>query len=310
MSEQRIYFLGFLSNVDSSILGVNLNHGFKIKAISLHDGSSLISILSGSPSRIVRGHLYMKFRCLNGSRTSYVIENSFQGIMDEGEWFPEATEFSNKQINGYLIPVLQLMRLFKEGNILLPLYYVYVIENEKARLLMSAESVRYISNDPYRLKNSELPELHRFIQDVKLPFKNPILQLAFENFELSYDISNMAVAFLTLMIGLETLLNRGEHELGYSISRNGAVLLGRDKEDSQNIFSEIRNLYKKRSIIVHTGKWDIVTKEDLLNLRHYVRESIKEIYRMGKSKKEILDLLNSHGFGERRLLESFLEDLK
>lgn len=101
------------------------------------------------------------------------------------------------------------------------------------------------------------------------------------------------------MVSIETLLNPGEHELTYRISRNAAVLLGKEKEDSKMIFSEIKDLYNKRSKIVHAGNSNIINNEDLLKLRHYVRESIKEINKIGKNKNYLLDMLNSCGFGER-----------
>ena len=164
---------------------------------------------------------------------------------------------------------------------------------------MSSASSLYVSREPYHLESSELPDLQIFIQNTKLPFKQSFLQLAFENFELSYKIRNMNLSFVSLMISLETLLNPGEHELTYRISRNTAVLLGKDREESKQIFSEVKELYKKRSQIVHYGKSNIIKKGDLLKLRNYVRDSIKQIYKMGENKNEILDLLNSCGFGER-----------
>ena len=86
--------------------------------------------------------------------------------------------------------------------------------------------------------------------------------------------------------------------LNYRISRNAAVLLGKDKKDSKEIKRKVKELYSKRSAIVHAGKSNSMNKEDLLKLRHYVRESIKEFNKIGKSKDEVLDLLDSLGFGE------------
>jgi len=164
---------------------------------------------------------------------------------------------------------------------------------------MSGKMHLHVSPGLYTLEKSEIPDLQGFIQNTKLPFKEPFLQLAFENFELSYQIHNINLSFLSLMISLEPLFNPGSQELRYRISRNTAVLLGKENEDSKMIFSEIKDLYDKRSNIVHAGKSNIINNEDLLKLRHYVRESIKEINKMCKSKSELLDLLNSCGFGDR-----------
>jgi len=87
--------------------------------------------------------------------------------------------------------------------------------------------------------------------------------------------------------------------LQYRISRNAAVLLGEKREDSKEIFSQVNKLYEKRSKIVHFGTRRVIEKEDLLKLRNYVRESIKEIYHIDKDKNEVMVLLNTCGFGER-----------
>jgi hypothetical protein len=191
------------------------------------------------------------------------------------------------------------MRLFKEGNICIPLKYYFRIDNKTPKRSMFETTSKYIGIGPkYLLKNSEIPNLQKFIRNTKLPFKEPFLQLAFEIYELSYETHNEMLSFLSLMIGLETLFNPGGGELRYRISRNVAVFLGKEKKDSEKIQSEIKELYNKRSILVHNGKANI-KPEDLLKSRYYLRESIKEIYEIGKNKDELLDMLNSCGFGER-----------
>ena len=80
------------------------------------------------------------------------------------------------------------------------------------------------------------------------------------------------------MISLEALFNPGVHELRHRISRNAAVLLGSNREESSVIFSDIKGLYDKRSKVVHTGESSVIDKDALSRLRHYVRESIKKMY--------------------------------
>jgi hypothetical protein len=179
----------------------------------------------------------------------------------------------------------------------MPCYYLHYVKNGKPQLYMSAETTRQTTVERYRLDETELPDLQKFIQDTKLPFAMPFLELAFENFELSYEIDNTNLSFLTLVISLETLLNRGPYELRYSLSRNAAALLGRDKEQFIMIFNEVKNLYDKRSEIVHSGKTGVIAPEDLLRIRYYVRKSVKEVCRIGKDKDDLLALLNLRGFG-------------
>lgn len=304
MSKKEIHFMGLLANTDTSILNVNLDHGFKIYAISDREGVNLISIFESLPLMEIHKKLFMDFHCLSEEKL-YYIGNSFESdieMNDKGVLtvFPsKVAEFDNNLVHGYLNHVIRLMRLFKEGNICMPLKYYYFIDNNIPKSFMRMRTHLYVSPELYTLESSEIPDLKRFIQNTKLPFKESSLQLAFENFELSYKIHNINLSFLSLMISLETLFNPGRQELRYRVSRNTAVLLGKENEDSKMIFSKIKDLYDKRSKVVHTGISNIINKEDLLKLRHYVRESIKEINKIGKSKNELLDLLNSCGFGER-----------
>jgi hypothetical protein len=70
---------------------------------------------------------------------------------------------------------------------------------------------------------------------IRYPFRKT-LQLAFNNFNLSYEVENVNLQFLSLMNGMEVLFNpSGGGELTYRISRNTAVLLGQDKIEAENI---------------------------------------------------------------------------
>ena len=302
MPKKEIHFRGFLTNTDASILQLSLSHGFKIRALSESEASDFIIAVEKVQQWKAVKIFFMRYPCLNSQEKQvYVINNSIEADIKTGEsrWFDIVARFDNKFFHGYLNPTVRLMRLFKEGDLRMPLKYYYTIKNGKPSPLMGSKSGRYVSRELYHLESSELRDLHRFLRDTRIPFERAFLQLAFENFELSYEISNIGLSFLTLMISLETLLNPGERELRYRISRNTAVLLGNDREASRTIFTKIKKLYDMRSKVVHTGDSKIVKKDTLLNLRYYVRESIKKIYLMKKSKPDILDLLNSHGFGER-----------
>jgi uncharacterized protein (UPF0335 family) len=54
---------------------------------------------------------------------------------------------------------------------------------------------------------------------------------------------------------------------------------------------------------LHTGESNIVSKDDLLKLRDFVRRSIKEFYKIGLNKKNLMNELDSSGFGEKPWLQ-------
>ena len=294
-----MYFTGVLANVDSSILKVKLEHGFEIKAIPENGFIGLFSILEGF-SNFTQLHirLFHEYLCLDITQNRvFVITNSID--LSENTDKSAIIDRLIEEVDNYLVPTIQLMRLFKEGNICMPLEYFYIKENSTSKPHTGRKSPRPTSHTTFTLEDSEIVDLQTFLKDTKVPFTEPFLQLAFENFELSYQTPNNNLSFLALMIGLESLFNPGEQELRYRISRNTAVLLGKTKDDSKRIFSEVKQLYDKRSKIVHKGESGVINREDLRRLHHYVRESIKEVYRIGKGKDELIDMLNSYGFGER-----------
>lgn len=315
MSKAKIFFRGFLTNTDSSILKINLDHGFKIEAMSEDEGIRFISHLQNRPYMEVSEELILDFPVINKSEDKcYFVSNSFEcdiGINDDDRrhgLINERTKFDVTLVQGYLTPIIRLMKLFKEGNVYMPLEFYYLIDNNAPRLFMgSYHWSNYNSRDIFTLKDSKISDFQRFIQNTKLPFKEPFLQLAFENFELSYLTPTSNLTFLSLMISMEILFNPGEQELSHRISRNAAVLLGKDFNESETIFNDIKKLYTKRSNIVHgtiAREKKTVNNEDVVKLRNYVRESIKEINIKGKSRDELLEFLNSHGYGEyeKRLL--------
>lgn len=304
MSEftKKVHFMGLLANVDRSILSAKLEHGFEICSMSQEKAVLLISKIEGLPPyhanmKLLRNHI------LEGEDL-YYISNSLEDdieMTDDGflaKPLSEVMEFSNSLVRD-LDEVIRLMRLFKEGNIRMPFRYYYYIDDDSLEkpLLHTYLGILPPIVGTYRLENCEIEELKKFLRDTESPFKERSLQLAFQNFDSSYSVPSVALSFLSLMISLEVLLNQGRAELRYRVSRNAAVLLGKNKCDSKRKFCEVRELYDKRSALVHSGKG--IDKEDLLKLRQYVRESIKEMNYIGKSKDEILKKLNTCGFGER-----------
>jgi hypothetical protein len=309
MPDREIHFMGILANTDASILKVHLEHGFKFKSLTYDQGISFVSSLErwSAPFDIMK-KLTMDLPCLhNEEKSFYYISNVILGevkLDDEfrlTSGFPsELMDFNKNLIHEYLKPSLRLMRLFKEGNICMPLEYYFVLGDDGVpRRLMSQSGASWRTLDfpeKYSLGDTEVSDLEHFLKRTKLPFQD-FLELAFENFELSYETYNRGLSFLSLMISLETLFNPEAQELRYRVSRNAAVLLGTNSEESEQIFSEVKKLYDKRSKLVHTGSAKIISKEDLSKLRDYVRSSIKKVYSVGMKKEDLLAELNSLGFG-------------
>lgn len=299
----KINFIGFLANVDSTITKINFENGFKIKSISIPKGVQLLSKLGSISTKESQRKLGTNLIFNNSENKIFFIENSFDyDNKTKEDFFTIISRLNKEFIRGYLQPVLGVMRLFKEGNVCMPLNFFYIIKNDKFEITMGNWRKSPIIPGTFSLEKDEIIKLQDFIKKTKLPFKYDYIQFAFDNYQLTYKISNQNLAFLSLIIGLESLFNPGEYELTYQISRNASVLLGsKDEIDSNIVFLDIKKFYEKRSKLVHFGEKIKISEKDFKKLRNYVRESIKITNKLNKSKNELKKLLTSSGFNEKIL---------
>lgn len=298
MSKRKIHFLGFLANVDDSILKLDFGDGFEVKRVSQQEIQSFMKTIdfyygtNGSRDVINQG-ICPDLYCIKKDNVSE-FEATPQGgvVIKWGELEKIHGELSNK---------VKLLRLFEEGNIILRFSFLYYSDESQPNVCSSIREGPLWSKSIFKLRNEKVVEVQEFINKTKIPFQNKFLQLSFDSFNLSYETHDQNLLFLSLMISMEAMLNLHRSEVTFQVSRNCAVLLGKDKKDSEQIFKDIKELYKKRSNIVHGSKVrnKNITKEDIINLRKYVRQSIKEINLIGVDKKELLDILNSCGFGQQ-----------
>lgn len=324
-SKREYNFIGILANVDESILKINdiLEHGFEIKQISTND---CVRIYSKYKPELITEHRLFENKCMDKKLKTYYFHKSFEG---------EVT-FDSKNINriifrypdnfnelslffiNYLDSLMKLMRLFKEGNIQMPFSFYYYKEKNIPFFSGLWGGPQILKNN-YSLNDSEILELKSFLKDFDLNINEKPLKLAFENYELSYGVDNLNLRFLTLVNALEVLLkpSSAQTDLNYRLSRNAAVLLGKDEDGSDKIYKELKCLYAIRSSIVHVGEPKECEKKGkkrktldsaemnkhLACLKDYIRESIKEmnfiIKKEGKNKDQILKMLNKSGFGKR-----------
>lgn len=303
--KEIINYVGFLANVDSSILGLKLEHGFHFDIIRREQGIKSLSYLVGMDNRKYYQDLLLNYpSIITASGALIVIKNSYEIEVENNQMQTRCFNqywdnyFMNVLVGEYLRSKLKLMRLFKEGNITIPVAYYYTGCGPDSKLNYSSYTSNQVLIGPIlKIEDNEKNELQQYINGTELPFKQPHLDLAHQNYDLSYDIINKNLAFLSLMISMECLYNPSDSELRYRVSRNAAVLLGR-KLNSDIVFKDIKRLYDIRSNIVHTGETKSNLDNDLQTLRHYVRESIKIMNEIGKSKDEILNTLNRNGFSE------------
>ncbi|MDO8427738.1 MAG: HEPN domain-containing protein [Candidatus Diapherotrites archaeon] len=288
MSE--ILFWGVLKNVDESILGLKLDKGFVIKSCGYEE---FLEIISRSQTSLgYYAHPYPDALFSQDDKIIY-IENKFKSVNQY-----QLAPFQKEYIGNYLKPTLALLRLFKEGNIQSPLSYYFSIGKEQKTIKpfgSEKSNLYYSTGGCYKLKKEEINELEKFLNETKFPFLDH-LQLAFENLDMSYTTQSNALAYLSIMTGVEAIFNDGQGEIGYKISRNMAMLLGNNKEDAQNIFKQMKRLYNLRCKLVHQGHYKNVDIKDVIMLREYLRSAIKKLVILNKPKDALLEDLTFSGF--------------
>lgn len=311
---KEIHFIGILSNADESIRHFKFDKD--IRATFKFKFEEFLSEMNETPLKELKRALKRKkFRGMFLSCSFKINFETDHEFKKQYELAEAVVKYDNKIID-YIEPLFRKMRLFKSGNIWLSDRYYYFMEDNKPKLYFAARDDRFVSYELYHIEEDEVNNLTHFINNLDIPFKDKSLNLTFENFELSYYVQFLDLQFLTLMNALEVLLKpaNAQTELTYRLSRNAAVLLGNDKEHSQEIYKKLKCLYAIRSSIVHTGeakecrrKGNILNDEQMIEkialLRGYVRDSIKEmnyiIKKKDKNKDQILNILNECGFGER-----------
>lgn len=300
MLKRAVHFIGFLVNVDDSILKLRLGDGFEIEKKSQQQVRQFLSKIEFHYGLNGTTQGVLGFGTDGKPSGCYcIIKHNVEELEDTSQGGVVIKRARLKEINQSVRNKVRLLRLFREGNVFLRFSFFYHMKDSELAVFQISKEGPIADMTRFKLEENEISKAHLFLVNNKIPFDKPYLQLTFESFELSYKTHNLGLAFLSLMIGLEALLNPGQYELRYRISRNAAVLLGKNYEESESIFKEIRELYDKRSKLVHEGNKKAISQEDVLKLRDYVRKSIKTILTTGSEKQDLINALNTKGFGER-----------
>jgi hypothetical protein len=240
VEKKDIHFIGFLANVDDSILKLDLGQPFLIQKksqgdirlflnfIEKHWGIEewlSVSAMEKKDYMLLQGE---SFYCVTARKAEFFESTPQGGVVIRLD--------ALKKMLDTLRDKVRLLRLFKEGNIVMVFSLFYHLQEEEIKVFWSSREWPFVDRTLFKLENNEVDQSQDFINRVKMPFEKN-LQLAFESFELSYENHSEAMSFLSLMIAIEVMFNRGKQdELRYSISRNAAVLLGKDKNDYELVF--------------------------------------------------------------------------
>lgn len=298
-NREPYHFLGILENVTETVTKLSLKYNFQITSISYRDLENILLPIAGDGYQFscVYDHLFDYFEKY-GRHDKYVIITNI---------FPkEQADSIIELVDSYLIPKINLMRLFKVGNIKLIWYCIHEnIEPEDLGAVEAvgseyeAEIIYPQDTSIYSITEDEVKDLQLFIDENDETFSHDYINLAYNTYQKTYEINDPNISFLISMIGMEVLFNPGNSEITHRVSRDAAVILGKDRADSIDIFKKMIKLYKIRSNIVHGDILKTLKSEDIEILRQYLSDSIKQTIKINKNHDELYALLDELGFGQR-----------
>lgn len=143
------------------------------------------------------------------------------------------------------------------------------------------------------------PEIMKLMADEAVPFRQGSLR-AGDYYEASLAEERPAARLIALAVALESLFSPDDkQEMSFKIALTASNLLGNNAERRSQIFSDLRDLYARRSRIVH-GSYDVkkvyegsfVTHDEVDRWSPYIREGILRfltLYFRGKRTKKDLE---------------------
>lgn len=195
-------------------------------------------------------------------------------------------------------PVVTAIRLFKLSN----LGMAYPLSLNEAgggigNVIYDYHSMNHVDSvPPFSLSEEEYGQIQAFYAEVSKPQTDHVKQMI-QLFHEAYRNRNSHIAFIMRVTILEMLID-GNAELVFRLSRSVAVLLGRDRAESQEIFEKCKKIYGARSKFLHDGKTDKITPEAELLTLDYARRVIANLICIREDIDKVRKTLDVSGFGE------------
>lgn len=242
-------------------------------------------------------------------------------------------EVISRQIRVYILPLFRIMKLFKKGNLIMPLcflrfkgkYYEKLLHGEYYGVSFDFDEDLYILNreeiDAFIKFKKEIEPYLKGIDFIELPFLKPSPIL--KEFNKSGISCSLAIylflrpawnfplidKLLDYVIGLESLFLLNEKNKKQLLSERVSKLLAKNEREKSQIFRIVKKLYEIRNSIVHGSgvkaeSFDFL-RTHIIEYSEYLRKSILaflELYSLGLSKKKILKKIDEN--------LGFLESLK
>lgn len=131
---------------------------------------------------------------------------------------------------------------------------------------------------------SEYTEIERILKE-DIPFDNHWIYNVFLVYEKSFS-KDIEVSFITIVSALEMIFVDDNNHIKEKLSKRIAVYMSNDFDVQQDIYKQIKKMYKKRCAFVHEGKNELITMDELWYLRNIANKVIIQFMQTNKKKKD------------------------
>lgn len=305
----NVRYAALLGNVDKTILRIRIGDGFAVEEWPIEEFVAFYEDMHGSAEHDVWCKLDGEWGYGHGKRyrpkNVYVVTKRFDdfpigptgtNIDKEMEQFKRRIQFESQQTT-LLGDKISKLRLFAEGSLKICVEFFYTEEDGIPEMVSSREETLHCENRLFRVGTRDLSVIQELLESSPLATGHKYISFAIENFLQSYRVAQPELEFISLMLALESIFNDGKQELRNKVARGCAVLLGRTKQSSRTVFNDVRDLYDKRSVLVHTGDRSKIKHADVLALKSYIRKSLLRVVQLGLPKDQLSIQLTEAGFG-------------
>ena len=291
-----------ICGIDTSCVGLSIN-GWTIEKVNKNNVDDHITDK-------LPNDLYNKIKELIYTEDTLLSMSFFYNDINIDD--PEEPDVESKESQPYflilyketdkyddIIPIMNALRMCSSSQV----GCWYPLAHDNGLLKPTDCRIQYshdvLQNDFPKLQRSkiETKEFDKLLHAIIHNKTSSVVQLMRSFFHEACRTTNRYLSFIMRIIIMEMIVN-GNGELVYRISRYIAVLLGKNKEESKQIYDNIKKMYTARSCFLHDGKYEKITDLYIELAFDYSRRVIANLMMINEDIETVRNTLDQAGYGD------------
>lgn len=279
---------------DLSLLKISLGREFDFKVMSLVPLINHIDIIFNTDAMGLRNEYEsavvdenLNVICAYKTYTTKIVKTKAKDYFDQ----------IHKDALIYLDNRIRAIRLFVEGPVRFKKLSIKMQSETKqinkcdtgfifSNIIPVGEAMGTIEISRFHCNDESINKLNHEISLINFPLNDLNLNNCHRYYDLSYH-QELFISITLLVTCLEMLFLKNENAKKEKLAKRCSVFLYGDKINRLYCYNRLMMIYSKRSEIVHEGKHQCITNEDILFLRECVRKSLI-LYLKNKYDKKIV----------------------